>query len=307
MKASGEAPKGYRRFIPSLTALVEFEAVARLRSFTLAAHELGVTQAAVSRQIKGLEASLGVVLFERLYRSIKLTRDGELLFIAVSEAMQRIAGAFDQLSSGNAEQEHVLAITAAFSHFFLLPKLATLRQKHPEIKLRLSTQMFTSDLRLNDVDLAVRYGNGKWRDGTSILLFDEEVFPVCSPEWRAAHAELQSLADLPDAALIEYDPTSEGWLGWAEWFRATGAPPPKFSYALRCSLYTDAVQAAIHGQGVALGWGRLLREQLASGKLVRLTDVSLKVDDAYFVVVPTGKKVTATVLKLVDWLREGAA
>ncbi|NMG46119.1 LysR family transcriptional regulator [Aromatoleum toluvorans] len=306
MKASSEGPKGYRRIIPSLTALVEFEAVARLGSFTLAAHELGVTQAAVSRQVKALEESLGVQLFQRLYRSIKLTGEGETLYAAVADAMQRIAGAFDRLSSGIAEGELVLATTAAFSQFRVLPKLSALRQEHPEIKLRLTTQMFTADLRLNDVDLAVRYGNGKWRDGTSILLFDEEVFPVCSPEWREANSGLGSLADLAEAALIEYDPTSEGWLGWDGWFRAAGLRPPKLNYALRCSLYTDAVQAAVHGQGVALGWRRLLHDHLASGKLVRLTDTSVKVNESYFVVVPHGKELTAKVLTLIEWLRDGA-
>ncbi|VVE05052.1 LysR family transcriptional regulator [Pandoraea terrae] len=306
MKTLSDGAKGYRRIIPSLTALVEFEAVARLGSFTLAAHELGVSQAAVSRQVKMLEESLGVLLFQRLYRSIKLTREGEALHEAVAEAMQRIAGAFDHLSKGIAERELVLATTAAFSHFRVLPRVSTLRQQHPEINLRLTTQMFTSDLRLNEVDVAIRYGDGKWRDGTSILLFDEEVFPVCSPAWRDANPGVESLTDLTRAALIDYDSTSEGWLAWDEWFSALGVRPPKLKYALRCGLYTDAVQATMHGQGVALGWRRLLEDHLSSGRLVRLTEATLKVRDAYFAVVPNGREITREVRVLIDWLRDAA-
>jgi len=303
MKAATEGAKGYRRLIPSLTALVEFEAVARLSSFTLAANELGVTQAAVSRQVKFLEESLRVRLFHRLHRSIKLTGEGEALYLVVAEAMQRIAGAFDRLASGTEEQELVLATTAAFSHFRVLPRLQALRLLEPQLKLRLTTQMFTADLRHNDVDIAVRYGNGKWRDGTSSLLFDEEVFPVCSPAWLQANGSPPSLADLAKAALIESDSTSEGWMGWEAWFQSAGLRPPKLHYALRCSLYTDAIQAALQGQGVALGWHRLLGDLLDSGQLIRVPGASVKVGDAYFVVIPHGRTITPTTHSVIDWLR----
>ncbi len=214
MKSVTEGAKGYRRLIPSLTALVEFEAVARLSSFTLAANELGVTPAAVSRQIRFLEESLGVRVFHRLHRSIKLTSEGESLYLVVAESMQRIAGVFDRLSDGSEERELVLATTAAFSHFRVLPKLLELKRVQPQLKLRLTTQMFTADLRHNEVDIAVRYGNGKWRDGTSSFLFDEEVFPVCSPAWLQANGSPQSLVDLTKAQFIDSDSTSEGWMDW---------------------------------------------------------------------------------------------
>lgn len=303
MKAVAEGAKGYRRLIPSLTALVEFEAVARLGSFTLAADELGVTQAAVSRQVRFLEESLNVRLFHRLHRSIKLTGEGEALYLAVAESMQRIAGAFDRLSSGAEEQELVLATTAAFSHFRVLPQLPALKHRQPQLKLRLTTQMFTADLRHNEVDIAVRYGNGKWRDGTSSLLFDEEVFPVCSPAWLLANGSPQSLIDLMKTPLIESDSTSEGWMNWEEWFHAAGSQPPRLHYALRCSLYTDAIQAALQGQGIALGWHRLLSGLLKAGELVRLTNVSVKVSDSYFAVIPHGRTISQTTSSVIDWLR----
>lgn len=210
MKPGSTATKGYRRLIPSVNALVEFEAVARLSSFTLAAHELGVTQAAVSRQVKVLEETLGSRLFHRLHRSIKLTDEGEELYLVVAESMQKIAGVFDRLGSGPVEQELVLAATSAFSYFRLLPRLSSLKESQPQLQLRLSTQMFISDLRHKEIDVAVRFGNGRWGDGTATLLFDEEVFPVCSPTWLESQGEPESLQELANAALIESDSTSEG-------------------------------------------------------------------------------------------------
>ncbi|MEM5434375.1 LysR substrate-binding domain-containing protein [Paraburkholderia diazotrophica] len=296
--------KGYRRLIPSVTALVEFEAVARHSSFTLAADELGVTQAAVSRQIKFLEETLGTRLFNRLHRSIELTDEGETLYRVVAESMQRIAGVFDRLSSGPVQQELVLAATSAFSHFRLLPRLASLKKAQPDLQLRISTQMFTADLRPKEIDVAVRYGNGQWSDGSATLLFDEEVFPVCSPEYVKSRGTPELPQDVANAALIESDATSEGWMKWEEWFQAVGFRPVRLNFALRCSLYTDAIEAARYGQGIALGWGRLVHDLIETGELVRLPVASFKTSDSYYVVVPHGRTITPAIDGLIDGLRQ---
>ncbi|PMS35293.1 DNA-binding transcriptional LysR family regulator [Trinickia symbiotica] len=301
------AIKGYRRIVPSLTALIEFEAVARLGSFTRAATELGVTQAAVSRQVRFLEGALGVRLFHRLHRSIALTAEGEALFVVVSESMQKIAGVFDRLSIGAEQQELVLAATAPFAQLRLLPRLPNLKRLDPPLLLRLSTQMFTADIRHVEVDVAVRYGDGNWGDGTSTLLFDEEVFPVCSPRFLEENEISDSLEALAALPLIESDSTYEGWMGWEAWFRSAGHRPAKLNYVLRSSLYTDAVQAARYGQGVALGWSRLVHDLLEKGELVRLTSASCKPRDAYYVIVPHGRTMTPAVARLIDWLREDGA
>jgi DNA-binding transcriptional LysR family regulator len=295
--------KGYRRIVPSLTALVEFEAVARLASFTSAAKELGVTQAAVSRQVRFLEETLKTRLFHRLHRSIALTSDGDALYLVVAESMQKIAGVFDRLSNSMQQKELVLASTAAFSQFRLWPRLSGIRNLPQPLNIRLNTQNFNSDLRHVEVDVAVRYGDGNWIDGTSTLLFDEEVFPVCSPsflEWKKAPETLEELAALP---LIDSDPTYEGWMGWEAWFQAVGYRPTKLSYALRSSLYADSVQAARHGQGVALGWARIVHDLLVSGELVRLPIATYKPKDAYYVVVPHGRSITPMVATLIEWLQ----
>ncbi|MCO6055268.1 LysR substrate-binding domain-containing protein [Pseudomonas sp. MOB-449] len=304
MKSAGSAGvKGYRRLVPSMTALMHFEAVARLGSFTLAAGELGVTQAAVSKQMKLLEETLGVNLFHRAHRVTTLTLEGESLFSAVGESMQRIASVFDRLSSGSVEQELTLTTTAAFSQLRLLPRLASLKLAQPDLHLRLTTQMFTAEAGCPDIDLAVRFGSGDWSDGISIHLFDEDVFPVCAPSWLRAHGTPQTIEELAGAGLIDSDTTSEGWMNWDSWFRKFNTEPAKIKYALRCSLYTDAVQAARHGQGVALGWGRLLENLLDAGELVPLTGFSLKSSSAYYIVLPNGRAVTPAVCGVINWLR----
>lgn len=299
----GSTHGGYRRIIPSMTALVEFEAVARNSSITVAARELGVTQAAVSKQIRILEESIGVQLFQRHHRGVRLTSEGQTLFAVMSESLQKVAAVFDRLCEGRSEQQLVLSTTATFSHLRVMPRLHSLQSALPHVRLRLATQMFTGDLRNHDVDLMVRYGNGKWVDGSALHLFDEEVFPVCSATWLARNSQPSSLEELYSADLIDAEATSEGWMTWPTWFRALGANPPKLDYRLHCHLYTDTIQAALHGHGVALGWGRMLDHLLASGELVRLTDLVVKPREAYYLVVPHGRDTTDTIMSLAQWLR----
>lgn len=291
----------------SMTALIEFEAAARLQSFTEAGAELGVTQAAVSRQVHLLEETLGVSLFVRLHRGIRLTTAGEFLYKEVSGSLKRMATAYDHISTGSQPADVVLSTTSAFAHFRVLPRLSTLTQASPQLKLRLTTETYLADLRKDQIDLAVRYGNGTWRDGISTLLFDEEVFPVCSPallESGKAPSAVECLSNVP---LITYDSPSEGWISWEDWFTAVGVRPSKISYGIHCSFYIDAIRAAMHGHGAVLGWKRLLHDLLETQELVRVTREAFKTRDAYFVVVPNGRQLTPNLECLIRWLRADCA
>ncbi|MBC3387828.1 LysR substrate-binding domain-containing protein [Pseudomonas sp. SWRI179] len=296
--------KGYRRLIPSMTALLEFEAVARLASFTLAAQELGVTQAAVSKQIRLLEETLETKLFHRLHRAIKLTHEGYVLHLVVAESIHRMASVFDKIAEGIGEQEITIACTEAFSHLRILPRLTALRTLQPKLKLRLLTQQVSPSSYRDDVDLAIRFGNGKWEDGSSIFLFDEEVFPVCSPAWLAANPAPSSIADFLDSALIDSDSTLEGWMTWNRWCRELGDMRPKLNYSFRCSSYNDAIQAAMQGHGIALGWSRLIAHRLNSGELIRITPYGVKPKDAYYLIIPSGRKRESITQALIDWLTD---
>ncbi|PVZ41180.1 LysR substrate-binding domain-containing protein [Pseudomonas sp. CC120222-01a] len=296
--------KGYRRIIPSMTALLQFEAVARLRSFTQAASELGVTQAAVSKQIKLLEDNICAQLFYREHRGIRLSHEGQRLFDVISGSMQKIATVYDGIREGEAAQEIVLTTTAAFSQLRIMPRLTQLHVSVPGVQLRLATQLFVGELRNRDVDVVVRYGNGVWEDGRSEFLFNEEVFPVCAPLWLDRRGPVITLDELAEADLLDAEVTKEGWMTWQGWFKEQGVVSPKLHYSLRCNLYTDTIQAALHGHGVALGWGRLLDYFLDSGQLVRLTTFVVKPRDAYYIVVPHGRIETASTRALIEWLRE---
>lgn len=306
MRKPTQAAKDYRRLFPSLMALVQFEAVARLRSFTDAAAELGVTQAAVSKQTKLLEESVGAPLFLRQYRSIALIHDGKALSLVMSQALQNIASVYDELAHGQLEQEIVLASTATLTHFRLLPNLATLRALNSGIKLRLTTQMFIADLRRSDFDIALRWGRGHWQDGTSVFLFHDEAFPVCSPAWLAANPGPVTLDNLAAQPLIDYDATSEDWMNWDKWFKHLGIHRPRLIFTLRCTLFTDAVQAALHGQGITLGWRALVKDHLAAGRLVRLTEASVQPPEAYYAVIAPGNENRPVMQTLIQWIRQDA-
>ncbi|WP_066342030.1 LysR substrate-binding domain-containing protein [Azohydromonas lata] len=305
MRMPTQPAKGYRRLFPSLMALVQFEAVARLQSFTEAAAELGVTQAAVSKQIKLLEESVGAALFVRQYRSIALTHEGKALSVAMSGALQGIASVYDELAQGHFEQEIILASTAALTHFRLLPNLATLRAMNSSIKLRLTTQMFNADLRRNEFDVAVRWGHGQWQDGTSIFLFKDEAFPVCSPAWLAVHPQPITTENLASQPLIDYDATSEDWMNWDKWFKHLGFHRPRLNCSLRCTLFNDAVQAALHGQGITLGWRALIQDDLAAGRLVRITQATVQPSESYYAVIAPGNENRPVVQTLLQWIRQG--
>lgn len=289
--------------MPPLTALTAFEAAARLLSFTRAALELGVTQAAISRQIHLLEEEFGFPLFIRLHRRIELTERGRALAIAAGDAFNLIADTVAELKMERSGDELAISATISFSHFWLLPRIASFSSAHPEVKLRIITQDAMTNIEGGEVDLAIRYGNGAWRDGQAELLFDDEVFPICSAEYAEKAARISKPSDLLEHPLISSDTDDPTWTGWSEWLAAFSVQAPKKTRGLRCSFYTEAIYAALNGQGIALGWKRLVDDLLKQNRLVRLTDASIQTRAAYFVVIPTRKSQKESVRLFIDWLR----
>ncbi|WDZ80364.1 LysR substrate-binding domain-containing protein (plasmid) [Ensifer adhaerens] len=292
-----------RKKLPPLTALTAFEAAARLSSFTRAAAELGVTQAAVSRQIHLLEEDFGFPLFRRLHRKIELTEKGRLLSAATGDAFNLIADTVADLRSEDQDDELAISATISFSHFWLLPRIAAFSRAYPEIKLRIITQDTRTSIEASDVDLAIRYGTGTWSDGQAELLFEDEVFPICSADYLLTAGPIQTLEDLVRHPLISSDIEDPTWTGWEEWLAAFSVKAPKKARGLRCSYYTEAIYAALNGQGIALGWNRLVADLIQQSRLVRLTDASIRTRAAYFVVVPTRKPRKESGRLFIEWLR----
>lgn len=281
-----------RRAISSVSALVTFEAAARLGGFTLAAEELGVTQAAVSRQIKALEAELNAPLFLRGHRKVTLTPSGQVLAAALTGSFARIAEALDTIRAPQGEEVVTIGATLAFSHFWLLPRLPDFRASHPAIKLRLMAEDSAMDLRRPGLDVAIRYGRPPFADASSQASFADEVFAVASPA-------LTRKGPLP---VIAFEPSDPTWLTWRRWSAALGHPFGPEVVTLRCNHYTDTIAAAVNGEGVALGWGRLIGDLLEQGRLVRLGPASVAPEERYHVLLPANRPSTPATRIFVNWI-----
>lgn len=299
--------QSFKRLLPSLNALVTFEAAARLRSFTAAARELGVTQAAVSRQIRLVEDDLATLLFERRHRRVELTPAGAVLAATLSQSLEQINDAVELIRAPQAGATLTVAATLAFSHFWLMPRLSEFRVRHPDTNIRVVSEDAPMDLRSGGIDVAIRYGVPPFADAEIVASRPDIVFPVCSPEFRdrvGAEISLEELSRLPLIASDQPDPT---WLGWRQWFLAAGfgkisrVSPPQFNH------YTDSISAAMIGEGVALGWGILMERILAQGQLVRLTDAVVPSPAPYHVVTPLRRKPNPAADAFLAWIAEAFA
>lgn len=297
---------GFRRNLPPMTSLVVFEAAARQASFTRAAAELGVTQAAVSRQVQALEQNLGFQLFRRLHRSIALTERGLVLSKAMSEALGVISRAVQTVADEGKPGELVISATVAFSHFWLLPKISDFRRANPQVRLKIVTQDASVNLMRDDIDVAIRYGSGNWPDGKSVALFNDDVFPVCSPAYLEEHGAPDCVADLARHNLIASDWQDPSWIDWELWLTAFGHAGDTRNVTLSCNFYTDAINAALRGEGIVLGWSRLVADLLRQGQLVRVAMESLRTRDAYYVALKAGRQPKPAVEAFLRWIRAQA-
>lgn len=288
--------------VPSLAALAAFEAAARLGGFTKAASELGVTQAAISRQIRALEDDFGTPLFVR-GRTVRLTAAGQVLADAVSEAFDRMAVAIDKLHEGRDPALLTVSTHLSFSHFWLLPRLPAFRHANPEVKLRVLSQDAPIDLRQGEVDVVIRYGRPPFADGATMASLAEQTFPVCSPQFAAqASCESVGAERLRELPLIEAHNPETDWLTWPEWFAMAGLPRPSRPQMLVFRHYSDAVYAAMAGEGVVLGWQKLLERPLGDGRLTRIGDVAVRPAEAHHMVVAQGEAERDAVAAFSAWL-----
>lgn len=291
-----------RRSLPALSALLAFEAAARHASFTLAAAELGVTQAAVSRQIKALEADVGTALFHRQHRRVVLTRAGVLLSASVSAGFQRIVETTDNLRQSHGAMSVTIGATLAMSHFWLLPRLTSFRRAHPGVQMRVISQDERFDLTRGDAQIAIRYGRPPFPGARVLASLGERIFPVCSPALRAALGPFDADADLFTLPLIATDWPDADWETWGAWAVAAGHGRPDPRISLRFTHYADTIYAAMNGEGVALGWERLLAAPLAEGRLVALGSARVSTGAGYHVVVADGYVPDTAAAQALAWL-----
>lgn len=289
-----------------MSALATFEASARLGSFTQAAAELGVTQAAVSRQIKVLENELNVGLFLRQHRKVVLTPAGSALAATVTGAFTNIAEMIETIRRPQSDDTVSVGATLAFSHFWILPRLSAFRAAHPGIRLKLVAEDRTTDLRRDRLDVCIRFAQPPFADGTSIASHPDTVFPVCSPALLARLGMAAAGADIARMPLIASDNVNPAWLTWRSWAQAVGLGPDLARASdrspLRFNHYTDSIEAAVNGEGVALGWSMLLSNHLAAGRLVRIGGQALTTVERYHALVPLGRAPTDATACFLAWL-----
>lgn len=270
------------RSLPSLNGLRAFEAAARHLSFTRAAEELHVTQAAVSHQIKGLEERLGMRLFRRLNRALMLTDEGQRLFPAVRDAFERLAEAVEGLRARDTAGPLTVSVLPSFAAKWLVPRLSRFQERFPDIDLRITALERLVDLARDDVDVAIRFGSGTWRGVHAEMILADRVTPVCSP---ALAQQLRDPADLAHVTLLhETMEPMRNFPDWAAWLQAAGVNGVDVSRGLRFSHTHILLQAAIDGRGIALGQAPLAADDLAAGRLIAPFALSLPVGYAYYLV-----------------------
>jgi LysR family transcriptional regulator, glycine cleavage system transcriptional activator len=298
-----------RRQLPPLNALRAFEAAARHMSITQAAGELRVTPAAISHQIRILEDHVGLPLFMRNGRGLALTDAGSAGLRDLREGFARLGAAMDAIDSLGEAGVLSVSVAPSFAAKWLLPRLDGFQAAHPEIDVHVSASMELTDFVKDGVDLAIRYGAGRYSDLSVERLLAESVVPVCSPEFLRQNGPFSSPADLVEATLLHDDsPDNDpSCPNWEMWLTAAGAKHIDAARGPRFNQSSLVIEAAVLGRGIALAKTALAARDLRRGLLVQPFPSAMKVDFAYFIVAPRAKLNLPKVSYFIDWLRTEAA
>src|SRR5205814_4758479 len=285
------------RRLPALNALKAFEAAARHESFTRAAEELCVTQGAVSRQVKALEAGLGIKLFNRERQRLIITEAGRDYLAVVRDAFDRIAVGTERLLQRQNAGVLTVSTSPDFAAKWLMHRLGHFVEAHPGIDLRVSATTHAVDFAREEVDLAVRHGDGHWAGLDVVRMWSEQLFPVCSPKLVSGRNRITKAADLLKFPLLRL----EDWKTWSRWFDAAGVADPVAHGPVlnRASMLIDA---AVDGQGIALARTALAAWDLINGRLVRPIDISLKMSNTYWIVCPKATSALPKIATFRTWL-----
>ena len=289
--------------LPPLQALRAFEAVGRLLSFRRAGEELLITQSAVSHHIRQIEDMLGVRLFVRKAKSIELTPEGAAYLDRTTEAFAIIASATADARRQAGRQKLRVSVLPSFAANWLVSRLPDFMLRHPEIDIDLEPTLRLTNFVSDDVDLAIRFGAGPWADVRAEWLMNEELSPVLSPSLLGDGSGFVEPADLLSQTLLD----SMNPLGWELWFDEVGVD---FSRAriLQLTDYNIALQAALNGQGVAIGRLLLIGDHLASGRLVQPFATTVRSEKtAYWLVMPEHRRLSPAAESFRVWLKEQAA
>jgi LysR family glycine cleavage system transcriptional activator len=291
------------RRLPSLNALKAFEAAARHGSFTTAAGELHVTQGAVSHQVKALELDLGMKLFHRERQRLAITAAGRSYLEVVRDAFDRLSFGTETLLQRQRAGVLTVTVSPNFAAKWLVHRLGRFAEAHPGVDLRVSASTHHVDFAREDIDLAIRHGDGQWPGLHVARLCAEELFPVCGPKLARGRCALRSPADLKRHTLLHVDDRRD----WDRWLAEAGVADAASARGLVFNQASLAIDAAVEGQGVALARTALAAWDILAGRLVRPFALALKVPYAYWIVCPKSTAALPKISAFRDWLLAEAA
>ena len=297
------------RKLPPLNSIRAFEAAARWLSFSKASEELHVTPAAISQQIKQLEDYLGVTLFHRLTRAIRLTEEARAVLPLMTEGFDKLAEAIERLSKEEESGRLTVSTTPTFAAKWLLQRLPDFSDHYPDIDLRLDATLVPCDFDRDDIDISVRLSLGEHPGLHVSRIFDEEFSPVCSPSLLNGKKPLNKPEDLKHHRLLHVD---WGYLSlsmpdWRMWSKAVGIEALDLEHGSHFTIESMCIEAAINGSGVALVSHHAIAEDLKAGRLVKPFDLALPADFSYWLVCPPEYLQRKKVKAFSDWLLQQAA
>jgi LysR family glycine cleavage system transcriptional activator len=300
------------RSVPGTRALRTLLAAGKHLNFTRAADDLGLTPAAVSFQIKEIEDQLGVKLFARTSRTMRLTGPGTILYDAAADAleiMNRAVSKAQKAARGTAQLK--VSASPHFATKWLMRRVERFNKLHPDIELRFDISYEVRDLDADDVDVAIRFGAGEYPGLASSRLFDNIVVPVCSPRLLASEKPLKVPRDLLHHTLVHIEWSDQGltWPNWRMWMAAAGIDDYDDRNTIVFATSSDAIGAAMAGNAVALADFAMVANDLSEGRLVQPFSLSIKAppEYAYFVVYPQSAATDRRIIAFRDWMVDEAA
>jgi LysR family transcriptional regulator, glycine cleavage system transcriptional activator len=286
--------------LPPLETLRVFEVACRHGSYSEAARELHVTHSAVSQRIRQLEEQLGLTLFERQGNRMVPTASGVRLQAGVKSAFSEMNAALSGIRTRRKNAEITVSLLPVMAARWLVPRLSRFSARFPHINLHIKTGQGLANFKSDGVDIAIRFGTGDWKGLRAIKLLDEEFFPVCSPGLNGGRLPKDPVAMLSQPLLIDRN------LSWHAWFKSAGL---KLDRDITGTSFTDTnalMEAAVMGQGIALGRRSFSQSDILAGKLVRLSEHSLRVAYCHYAVYPIASESNPALLTFRDWLMEEA-
>ncbi len=295
-----------RRLVHSPHHLFVFEVCGRLLSFTRAAEELGVSQPAVSLAIRQLETAIGQELFERRHRAIRLTDAGERFYNEVSLSLERLLQAAREVNRGGEEHLVTLSISTAFANYWVMPRMTRLHRSHPNIDLRLQVVDKDVDLEYENVSLGIRRGRGGWPGYDSAAIAREELFAVASPSYLASNARPKSIEDLLQHQFIHLEEPFRPRPRWLDWFQSFGVDFVDKGEGLRLNDYALVIQAAMAGEGIAMGWRHVTDSLIQKRLLVPVLPQSWKTSEEFHLIWSDRTELSESAQQVRDWIIEEA-